>query len=268
MAPIITIMTTWSRHVSRSPWSIEGGSLEVARFMAPRDRHHEGRISALVRRGDYQGAMAMLNDATRLPALWRWYAAGRLSRNQLNGLLRGWWSSTHTSLSLEQWQIIDMFDSAGFVRNARLPAGRLTIYRGQRAEAEIGVCWTLNEAVAAKFALYHTDRGQSVVLSTTTESSAILGYLKDRDEDEVIVDPDCLGEIQSQPLNDRLRQLGERFLAEVAAKNASFSLEESPRRRKARPIVGHRPDVVGLETQKGPNQWAHSDAQSQPRSSP
>jgi len=50
-------------------------------FMAPRDRHHEGRISALVRRGDYQGAMAMLNDATRLPALWRWYAAGRLSRN-------------------------------------------------------------------------------------------------------------------------------------------------------------------------------------------
>jgi len=189
---------------------------EVAPFIARLRRQHQALVAAMVRRGAYQEAMAMLNDATRLPALWRWHTAGRLTPELLNELLREWWCSTYTTLSLDSWQVIELFDRAGFVSDAPLPRGRLTIYRGQRAEADVGVCWSLSEAVAAKFALHNTLR-RTVVLSTTAERNAILGYLTERGDDEVIVDPDCLGDIQCKPLDERLRRLGERYQAEVTA---------------------------------------------------
>jgi hypothetical protein len=97
---------------------------------------------------------------------------------------------------LELWR-------AAFIRNdnyyvydeALLPeddSPDITIYRGQDADAEYGIAWSLDRVIAEKFAngaaTRQANRG-GVVIMARVDKVDVLGYLTGRGESEVIVDP-------------------------------------------------------------------------------
>lgn len=69
----------------------------------------------------------------------------------------------------------------------------LTVYRGQDAGAKPGIAWTLDEAVARKFAngaaLRVGYRPNPEVMKAVVRPRKVLAYLTGRGESEVIVDP-------------------------------------------------------------------------------
>jgi hypothetical protein len=71
-----------------------------------------------------------------------------------------------------------------------LPAGSLTVYRGQSAGDPLGISWTLDPAVAHMFAAgIRVALPDGVVYTGTVEPADVLGYITQRDEAEIVVDP-------------------------------------------------------------------------------
>lgn len=68
----------------------------------------------------------------------------------------------------------------------------LQVYRGQILEHPVGVSWTLDRDVAKKFARsggYRVDQDGGAVLCCRVRKELVLGYITQRNESEVVVDP-------------------------------------------------------------------------------
>ena len=174
-------------------------------------RSHSARIAARVRGGDLQGALDLYGHAERLYAVARWYCAGRpVTGDHLAdawtsmefygpGRAPAWENRRHYPTAAAAW--LPLWSAiARPVGRVEYPAGThlpdddpLAIYRGQAtAEEPTGISWTLSQERAHWFATTVPRVGSrpGVVLSGRVARDAVLGYLTDRNEDEVIVDPD------------------------------------------------------------------------------
>ena len=73
-----------------------------------------------------------------------------------------------------------------------LPPGRLTLFRGQMAGDPLGIAWSLDRGIAAKFANgagFRTAVMGGIIIVARVRRDRVLGYLTGRGESEVIVDP-------------------------------------------------------------------------------
>lgn len=142
--------------------------------------------------------MDYLSHDERLPLIVAWYSRAELEPDELNRLLADNWShgGSAAAIDLEEWEWAELFETAGFVTDTPgyvRPASPLAIYRGARLGGERGWSWSTDRDVAAWFARREHDCGTpAVLLRATIAPEYILGVFNDRNEAEVLIDPDGL----------------------------------------------------------------------------
>jgi hypothetical protein len=156
-------------------------------------RLQRAREAALQR--DWDRALDLMEKPSRLGLLSDWWHQCDMTDEELRAVLPGTWSDAEPDDTEEQWLAlwVDATES-GRVETEPLPEGDpLTIYRGEPAEpgdGALGIAWSLDRDVATFFALRPPwSSGTGVVIEATVPRSAILGYVTDRNESEVIIDP-------------------------------------------------------------------------------
>lgn len=94
--------------------------------------------------------------------------------------------------NVTQSEILKWFRQLNYVSNL---SGVVEIYRGVTDESgRNGISWTLNKEKAEWFANRFKENG--IVYRAKVKASNILYYIDDRDEDEIIVDPKKLMQIE------------------------------------------------------------------------
>lgn len=141
------------------------------------------------------GSYAALDLAVRL------YEEGHLDEATLLREWPEWWRGTDPDDTdpryLRIWRKAWEANGRTYVRDGRaLPRTKvLTVMRGQRPGDPVGMAWTLDPKIAAKFAVTlggrHRVSGGGVIRAEV-ERSKVLGYLTKRGESEVVVDPRSL----------------------------------------------------------------------------
>lgn len=148
----------------------------------------------------YDEALLLTGSYARLDAALRLQEEGHATRDHLLDIWPHEWPGADpddtdprfVALWLEAWE-----------RNGRrpvqdepsskLPRGkRITVYRGQLAGAPVGLSWSLDRAIAEKFARGAWARlpvGGGEIIEMRALRSNVLAYLTGRGEQEVIIDP-------------------------------------------------------------------------------
>lgn len=109
-------------------------------------------------------------------------------------LLFSWIMMEHPSsdVNVTKREMISWFKKVGYVSNL---SGVVSIYRGVGSEKyRNGISWTLNKSKAEWFATRFTDNG--IVYSAKVKSKDILYYISERGEEEIIVDPKKLMQVE------------------------------------------------------------------------
>lgn len=153
------------------------------------------RAKDAVLRCDWDLALGLIERPSRLGLLSEWWHQCDMTDEELRAVLPGTWSDAEPDDTEEQWLAlwVDAAES-GRVETQPLPEGdTLTIYRGEPAKPDgelKGIAWSLDRDVATFFALRPSgSSGTGVVIEATVPRFAILGYITDRNESEVIIDP-------------------------------------------------------------------------------
>lgn len=171
----------------------------------------ERRVSA----GDLSAALMFSGSHHRASLLADWNERGLLDDDAVvRSLIEEHWSST------EAWSADTRLRETmyGLLRRSApirvlgeperpLPAGTLTVYRGNLGERPCGGSWTLDRATAEHFAsmamsprgmflgMYRED-GVPSIWRATCDSEDVLGYFDDRGEREVVVEPGALDDVE------------------------------------------------------------------------
>ena len=161
--------------------------------MAADEQNHDLAAEA-VRRRDWGRALGSLSSSFALPMLAAWWRAGCLTVEELRTVLPSAWSRAEPNDASPKWLQLwrEAAGSGGRIEEEPLPAGGpLTVYRGEAKEPRRktrGIAWTLSRDVAIRFALrLPWSDGSGVVLEGLVPRDAVLGYITDRNEQEVIV---------------------------------------------------------------------------------
>lgn len=79
---------------------------------------------------------------------------------------------------------------------------RVRIYRGCSQERVFGLSWSLSKDVAATFARGHRGKrvSDAVIATTTIKKSDVFAVLDDREEQEVLIDPNGIRSVKLEPL--------------------------------------------------------------------
>jgi hypothetical protein len=175
-----------------------------------------GIVTAVIMAGDIQGAkrwekrliagdytfkqvVGLVGSYARFDFALRQMDKGRATPEQIYKILPGLWSfSDPDDLNprfLKIWQAAYEWNGKKYLRDGKaLPAGRqLVVYRGQdRTQKEIGIAWSLDRNIAAKFArgawARQRDR-DGVIITGRVAKVNVLGYMTKRGEAEIIADP-------------------------------------------------------------------------------
>jgi hypothetical protein len=171
-------------------------------------------ISALVMAGDLVGAdqasAALREGKPFAEVLWHVGSYGRLSfvlkaladgYTTIQELLPLWpelWSGSDPDDAdprfLEVWRQACEANGGVVEDGSPLPTHPvITIYRGQDADAPLGIAWTTSKRIAMKFARGAATRQSNrngVVIRRTVKRENVLAYLTGRGEFEIIVDPE------------------------------------------------------------------------------
>jgi hypothetical protein len=148
-----------------------------------------------VRNRDWEGALAKLDRAPQLGLFADWWQLGCLTPDEFRALLPGVWSGAEPDDTDPLWlKLWTEAAKSGRVEQEPMPEGDpLTIYRGEPEVPKSktrGIAWSLERDVAKFFALRRPwSDGTGVVLETTVPRDAVLGYVTDRQEAEIIVTP-------------------------------------------------------------------------------
>lgn len=170
----------------------DGASKEVAILRAGAGSHLlVPRACEAVERREWLVALTLLNRPERLGIFMDWWQFDCLTREEFRRDLPEVWSDAEPDdtkpLYLRMWREAA---KSGRVEEAPLPDGDpLTVYRGEPekpARKTRGIAWSLDRDVAVKFAL-RSRRGSGVVIEGTVPRAAVLGYVTDRSEAEVIL---------------------------------------------------------------------------------
>lgn len=109
-------------------------------------------------------------------------------------LLFSWIMVEHplSDVNVTKNEMLRWFGKLNFVSDF---SGAVTIYRGVGSEKyRDGISWTLDKSKAEWFATRFTDNG--IVYSAKVKSKDILYYISDRGEEEIIVDPKKLMQVE------------------------------------------------------------------------
>lgn len=109
-------------------------------------------------------------------------------------LLFSWIMVEHplSDVNVTKREMISWFKKVGYISNL---SGVVTIYRGVDSEKyRDGISWTLDREKAEWFATRFTEDG--IIYSAKVKSKDILYYISDRGEEEIIVDPKKLMQVE------------------------------------------------------------------------
>lgn len=132
-------------------------------------------------------------------------------KEELTKILRSEWKRCEAHKNYRK-DFIELFYRTGFIKddeNVDLPEdNELTIYRGNLGENEpAGISWTLSKEKAAWFSYYllspraaflgiYKKDGIPTVWQAKVKKEHVLGYFTERNEQEVVVDPETLYETE------------------------------------------------------------------------
>ena len=162
------------------------------------DKLSAQRADEMLEKGSsFDAALVFVGSYARLEWALQAFKDKKVSYDHLLDILPELWRGSDpddTNLEFrELWQ--DAFtrnNNKTVCDSEPLPKGILNIYRGQDDDGSIGIAWTLNEKIAQKFAngaaLRQYNR-KGIVYRARVKSKKVLGYLKLRNEEEVIVNP-------------------------------------------------------------------------------
>jgi hypothetical protein len=172
-------------------------------------------------RGDREGYLYRVPRPGRLPALLEivpeltdaeyWHLVGGIwTDTEMPHVNRALWLTLFTSKRGNRDQVMD---AEGRAAVDRLP-DHIQIYRGAQLKHARGMSWTTGPDIAAWFATRWSATRfgftGAKVFTTTVEKRKILGYFRDRQEDEILIDP---RRIRFEALNwaeDQLNEAAER----------------------------------------------------------
>lgn len=160
------------------------------------------RVDRELRAGNltFDQALPQCGSFSRLDWAVRWQEAGFTTRDHLLDIFPGEWPSADPDDTDPRFR--DVFIEA-WSRNGgkpvtdrpgtRLPSGKtLRVYRGQPPGAPIGLSWSLDPAIAERFAKgawARTPVPDGEIVTFDANRRSVLAYLTGRNESEVILDP-------------------------------------------------------------------------------
>lgn len=152
---------------------------------------------ALARGTPWQEAAGYVGSFARIAWVRDHVEAGDIPRSELYAEWLELWNGSDPDDTdpwvLEVWQEARALNG-GPLTDAPLglPTGTLTVYRGQHAGDPLGIAWSLDRAVARKFAGgmgIRTAMPDGVVITGTVNPADVLGCITERGEAEIAVDP-------------------------------------------------------------------------------
>jgi len=160
---------------------------------------------------DFGRALSLYGSPERAPKLREWRTRYGMTTEELRGVLQEAWNVIE-AWSTPEWNEVKLawLRETGYVSDSsRKFSGELTVYRGNLGEPEpAGLSWTLSRDKARHFALVaassrgsflgmHGGQPVPTVWRATVASSDVLGYFVSRGEDEVVVDPATLRDVEA-----------------------------------------------------------------------
>jgi hypothetical protein len=150
---------------------------------------------------DIDRAMVLTGSYGRMPLLIQAIDDSLVPIHKALDLLPEWWPSSDPDDT--DPRLISLWESA-FARNGGLVTDEghdlprkawLTIWRGQRTTDPLGCAWSLDRAIAERFAngaSFRTAIANPQVIEAKVPRGIILAYLTGRGEEEVIINPEGL----------------------------------------------------------------------------
>ena len=171
---------------------VAGASREIALLTAWAKGHPLlDRAREAVEQRDWESALHYLDSHQRLGLYADWWQFGCLTIEEFRRDFPSVWTDAEPDDTKPLWlELWTQAAQTGRVEQEPLPDGDpVTIYRGEPEAPKRktrGISWSLDRDVAVFFALRNA-RGTGVVIEGTVPRHAVLGYLTEREESEVIV---------------------------------------------------------------------------------
>lgn len=181
----------------------EGYSPGIALVMAG-DTLSQDRADAMVDKGaTVRTASVQVGSFSRVDWVADQYFMGLIDVEELSAWIAELWRGAdpddENPAFLWMWRDCSEFVGDIIIDEKPLPEGdTLTIYRGQLTEyPPKGLSWSLSKEVAKKFAMGAAVRSfQDGFLATSTiDRKHIIAYISGRNEEELIIDPDCISTV-------------------------------------------------------------------------
>lgn len=146
------------------------------------------RLRMAMDAGQWEQALWWYERPFRMSQLYEWFVDAEIGIETVREILPGAWMDTENE-EQHRTSSLELFRAAGFVTDApNKPEGRLTIYHGvENGESELGIAWTLSLDVARWFAQRFGRHDH--ILRGEIDADKILAYLVGRHEEEIVVDP-------------------------------------------------------------------------------
>lgn len=156
------------------------------------------RVDELEEEGNYASAIWYYEKPYRMTYLMMWYEWGVISKAELAKILPDVWTDTEHPRQFGYRKLVKLFKEAGYVTDApdHHPPEEPIIFRGCLPKDMKGLSWTFNPRKADWFANRFNRKGTGKVYQARIPAKAVLGIFLGRDEDEVVVDPKYLIDIQ------------------------------------------------------------------------
>jgi hypothetical protein len=172
------------------------------------DRTHADRIDKMFQEGKlkFKQAAAAIGSYARFDWVVKQLDAKKVTAKTVYKMLPHLWTASDPDDTnpryLELWKAAHKANHNLAILDGKKLPERMTfrIYRGQdRTQQTVGFAWSLDQATAAKFARGAWARQgnrDGVVIVGEVRRPHILAYLTDRGEQEIIVDPQHVKEIE------------------------------------------------------------------------
>jgi hypothetical protein len=172
----------------------------ISALVIASDLFYAERVAKWLREGTltFDQAVCRVGSFARLEFIMQAMDDGLVSRERVLEILPEEWPGSDPNDTnprfLALWQEAWEANRKRYIRDGKaLPRNKLlTIYRGQDADAPLGIAWSLSKVVADKFArgagTREAHRG-GIILKRQVPRSKVLAYLTARNEDEVVINP-------------------------------------------------------------------------------
>jgi len=157
------------------------------------------RITELLVQKDPDRALWLYEKPYRLSILYVWWRAKIVTDAQLKEILPEAWTNAEFPFQCQYRKILAMFRRTGYVTDApdhHPPESEVYIFRGCLPKHKNGLSWTFNPRKADWFAHRLNKKNTGRVYRAHIPKEGVLGIFLGRNEDEVVVDPKLLYDLE------------------------------------------------------------------------